>query len=65
MEHPKFKFEQEVSFNDEVSKKTGETVAHVVSVYTPSQKKKFNADYRVILPSGQEVDVNEEDIKAA
>lgn len=65
MEHPKFKFEQKVLFNDEVSKKTGETVAHIVSVYSPSQRKKLNADYRVILPTGQEVDIKETDLKVA
>jgi hypothetical protein len=65
MEHPEFKFEQKVSFNEEIRKKTGETIAHVVSVYSPSQRKKLDADYRVILPTGQQIDVKETDLKVA
>jgi hypothetical protein len=62
MEHPKFKEEQKVSFGPNI--KTDEK-AHVVTVYSPSQKKKLGADYRVILSSGEELDVKESDIRAA
>lgn len=65
MEHPNFKFEQKVNFNHDISKQIGHKEAYIVSVYTPSQRKKFKADYRVVLSDGVEVDVKEHDIDAA
>jgi hypothetical protein len=65
MEHPKFKSEQKVSLSSKLSEKCGDTKAHIVTVYSPSQKKTFSADYRIILSNGNEFDVKESELKVA
>lgn len=65
MEHPKFKFEQKVSLVGKLATEYDGSTAHVRTVYSPSQKKKLDADYCIILSNGDEVDVKESDLKAA
>lgn len=64
MDNPKFKDHQKVSFIKEISDQIGQKEAHIVKVYSQSQMRKFNADYRVVLQNSTEVDVKESDIVA-
>lgn len=61
MEHPKFKFEQKVAFLHE----NEITHAHIRTVYSPSQRKKLESDYCIILKNGEEIDVKEEQLEVA
>lgn len=38
---------------------------HVVTVYSPSQSRKFNADYSVIFKTGEEFDFKESELEQA